>query len=127
MGWADVRVCAAHMLEIARQHEPRTSALGYLMFLRPRDDLQQLSQHIGNVVPQPAHISQIKARSVERAMRASHGATGWACQAAGDAAHLARLWSARGGVHREIVGKFVTVEVNLCLKRLTPDSVARAR
>ena len=67
MGWADVRVCAAHMLEIAREHEPCTSALGDLMFLRPRDDLQQLSQYIGDVIPQPAHTSQIKARSVVRA------------------------------------------------------------
>ena len=118
MGWADVRVCAAHMLEIAREHEPRTSALGDLMFLRPRDDLQQLSQHIGDVIPQPAHTSQIKARSVERAMGASYSATGWTCKAVGDAAHLASLWSARGGVHREIVGAVQGHFINLDAKGL---------
>ena len=75
MGWADVRVCAAHMLEIAREHEPCTSALGDLMFLRPRDDLQQLSQHIDYDVPLPAHKSQSAARSFERAVTASHGTT----------------------------------------------------
>ena len=116
MAWVGGRVCAAHMFPTARERESCTSVLEDLMFLRPRDDLQQLSQHIGNVVPQPAHISQIKARSVERAMRASHGTTGWACQAAGDAAHLARLWSARGGVHREIVGAVQGHFINLDAK-----------
>jgi hypothetical protein len=68
------------------------------------DDVQQLSQHIGDVVPQPAHTSQIKARSEERAMRASHGATGWACKATSDEADLVRLRSAGRTFHPEIVG-----------------------
>ena len=104
MGWADVRVCAAHMLEIAREHEPRTSALGDLMFLRPRDDLQQLSQHIEDDVPFPAHKSQSVARSFERAMGASHGATEWACNAAGEEADLVGLRSARRGLRRSFLG-----------------------
>ena len=86
------------------------------MFLRGREDLWQLSQHIGDTVPQPAHTSQIKARSVERAMGASHGITGWACQAAGDAAHLARLWSARRAVHRDLVGAVQGRSLNSSVK-----------
>ena len=100
-----MRVCAVHLLPTAREHEPCISALGDFMFLRPRDDLQQLSQHIGDVIPQPAHTSQIKARSVERAMGASHSATGWTCKAAGDAAHLVRLPRLRRAVHRDLVGR----------------------
>ena len=88
------------------------------MFLKLRDDLQQLSQHIDDVVPQPAHTSQIRARSVERAMRASHGATGWACKAAGDAADLVRLPGARRAVHRDLVGAVQDKFFNLCLKGL---------
>ena len=107
------------MFQTAREHEPCTSVLGDLMFLKLRDDLQLLSQHIGNIVPMPAHISQIKTRSVERAMGVSHGTTASVCKAAGDAAHLARLRSARGGVHREIVGAVQGHFINLCLKGLT--------
>ena len=81
------------------------------MLLKLSNDLQQLSQHIGDVVPQPAHTSQSAAQSAERAMAVSNGATQWACKATSDTADLARLWSARGGLHREVVGKFVTVEL----------------
>ena len=89
--------------------------------------LQQLSQHIGDVVPQPAHTSQIKARSVERAVGASHGTTGWVCKAAGDAAHLVRLPSARGAVHREIVGAVQGKFCNQCLKGLIHQAFLRKR
>ena len=68
------------------------------------DHLEQLLQHIGDVVPQPEHISQSNASSVEQAMGASHGATGWTCKAAGHAADLVRRWSARRAVHRDLVG-----------------------
>ena len=61
------------------------------MFLMPRDALQQLSQHIDGVIPQPAHKSQSATRSAERAMAASHGTTRWACKATSDAADLVRL------------------------------------
>ena len=48
-------------------------------------------QHIIDVVPQPAHSSQSVARSVERAVGASHGTAGWACKAATQEADLPRL------------------------------------
>jgi hypothetical protein len=81
------RNCAAHRLPIALVLDLDSSGSEQCMFMMLSAHLQQLSLHVDDVVPQPAHISQIKARSVERAMRASHGTTGWACQAAGDAAH----------------------------------------
>ena len=68
------------------------------------DHLQQLSQQIIDVVPQPASTSQMVERLVERAVGASHGTTGWACKALGQAADLVRLHRARRGRHREIVG-----------------------
>ena len=123
MAWADGRDCAAHMLPIAWEHEPRASNLGDLMFLRPRDDLEQPSQYIDDVVPQPAHTSQIKARSIERAMGASHSATGWACKAADDAAHLVRLRSARRSVCRHRVGAVQDVFCNPSAKGLTHISM----
>ena len=68
------------------------------------DDLQWLSHHIVDGIPQPAHISQSGARSVERVMRASHGTAGWVCKAVSQEADLTRLTRARRGLHREIVG-----------------------
>jgi hypothetical protein len=68
----------------------------------PRDDLQQLLQHIDNGVPQPAHTIQIAARSVERAVGASHGTTGWACKAPGRAADLQRLQFVSRSPHTSI-------------------------
>ena len=56
--------------------------------------LLRLLQHIGHIVPHPAHSSHSDLSSVERAMGASHGATGWACEAARCAAHLVTLRSA---------------------------------
>ena len=113
------QVSTAHRLLTSWELDLECSGRRGPMIMKLPHHLQQLSQHIGDAVPQPAHISQIKARSVERAMRASHGATGWACQAAGDAAHLARLWSARGGVHREIVGAVQDKFCNQDAKGLT--------
>ena len=98
------RVCAAHHLPTALVLDLDSSGSETPMFMMLSDHLLQLSQHIGDVVPQPAHTSQIKARSVERAAGVSQGTTGWLCKAAGDAAHLARLPSARRSLHREIVG-----------------------
>ena len=43
-------------------------------------------------------------RSVVQAMRANHGAAGWACKAAGRVADLARLTRARRSLHRDLVG-----------------------
>ena len=88
------------------------------MFLMPRDALQQLSRHIGDDVPQPAHKSQSGAWSVKRAIGASHGAAGWTCKAAGHAADLERLRSARRSLHRELVGAVQDKFFNLCLKGL---------
>ena len=68
--------------------------------MKVRSDLQQLSWHHDNVVRRSvhlctcAHTSQLATPSVQRAMTMSHGATGWACDATIDAAHLARLRSA---------------------------------
>ena len=90
------RVCAAHRLPIASELDLCSSDLRTPKYLK----LRQLSQHIINVVPQPAHKSQSVARSVKQAMGASSRATGWACKAPGQVAHLERLRSASGGVHR---------------------------
>ena len=104
MVWVGGRICAAHRLPTAGEHESSSSRLIYPMFLMPRDDLEQLSQHIDDDIPQPAHTSHSAARSVERAMGAGHGLTGWVCKAASAAADLARRWSARRSLHRVIVG-----------------------
>ena len=82
--------CAAHHLPTAWVLHLDSSGSETTLFMKLRDDLQQLLQHIGNVVPQPAHICQSAARSAERAMAVSHGATCWACKGTSDAADLAR-------------------------------------
>ena len=84
------QVYAAHRLLTSWELDLECSGRWVPMIMKLPHHLQHLSQHIGDAVPQPAHISQIKARSVERAMRASHGAAGWACKAEGPAADLAR-------------------------------------
>ena len=81
---------AAHHLLIALVLDLGSSGSEKCMFMKLSAHLQQLSQHVDDIVPQPVHTSQIKARSVERAMSASHGATRWACKATSDAADLAR-------------------------------------
>ena len=108
----------AHLLLIVREHDPSSSEVKEPMFLMPRDDLEQLSQHIDHDVPQPAHNNQSDSSSVERPMRASHGATGWACEGPSDGADLVRRWSARGAVHREIVGAVQRTYRYLCARGL---------
>ena len=51
-------------------------------------------------------------------MAASHGLTDWTCKAPGHAADLARLRSARRGLHRDLVGAVQGHFINLCLKGL---------
>ena len=99
------RFHAAHRLPTARELELGSSGLRVPRFMRLTHHLWQLSQHIGNVVPQPAHTSQSRPLgSADRAMRASYGTTGWACKAPDHAADLARRWSARRSLHRDLVG-----------------------
>ena len=118
MTWVGGRICAAHLLLTAQEHKPSSSEVKEPMLLMPRDDLQQLSQHIDHDVPQPAHTSQLAARSVERAMRASHGAARWACKVSGHGADLVRLPGARRAFHRDLVGAVQDKFFNLCLKGL---------
>ena len=113
------RICAAHRLPKAREQEPSSSGCSDAMYLMPRDDLQQLSQHIDDIVPQPEHTNQTGAQSVEQAMRASHGTAGWACKAAGRAADLPRRWSARRSIHRDLVGAVQVGCGPICKKGLT--------
>ena len=82
------RNCATHRLPIALVLDLDSSGSEKCMFMKLSAHLQQLSQHMEDIVPQPAHNSQIKAQSVERAVAASHGATLRACKATDDAAHL---------------------------------------
>ena len=53
------QVCAAYRLLVAWELDRDGSGLNVPMFLKPTDHLEQLSQHLGDVIPQPAHISQI--------------------------------------------------------------------
>ena len=116
------RNCAAHRLPIALVLDLDSSSFEKCMFMMLSAHLQQLSQHWDDVVPQPAHTSQIKARSVERAVVVSHGATRWACKATSDAADLVSLRSARRAVHREIVGAVQEKFCNLSAKGLIKGS-----
>jgi hypothetical protein len=112
------RVCAAHRLPTVLVLDLDSSGSEPPMLMKLSSHLQQLSQHIIDVVPQPAHNSQSVARSVERAIAASHATTRWACKATGDAADLVRLPGARGADHREIVGAVQGKFGNQCLKGL---------
>ena len=56
------RVCAAHRLLRAQVLDLDSSGSETPMFMKLSAHLQQLSQHIIDVVPHPAHNSQIKAR-----------------------------------------------------------------
>ena len=113
------QVYAAHRLPTAQVLDQDSSGSDMCMFMKLFSDLQQLSQHIDDVIPQPAHNSQSSASSVERAMGASHGATGWTCKAPGRAADLVRLWSARRSRHREIVGAVQSRWGPFCKKGLS--------
>ena len=114
-----VRVCVVHDSRVAWEHELCCSGVMELASMRCSCDVQGLSQHIGGVIRQPASMSQSVARSVVQAVGASHGTTGLARKATGQAADLQRLRSARRGLHREIDGRAEFVTVNLCLKGLT--------
>ena len=97
------QVCAAHHLLVAWELDLDGSGFERRMLMKLRSDLEQLSRHIGDDVPQPAHKSQSGAVSVERAMGASHGTTGWVCKATSHEADLVRLTSARRGRHRDLL------------------------
>ena len=84
------RICATHHLQIRWELEPDSRGSKRLMLMKLSAHLQQLSQHIGDIVPQPAHTSQSVVVSVERAMGASHGTNGWAYQAASEEADLVK-------------------------------------
>jgi hypothetical protein len=56
------RNCAAHHLEIALVLDLDRSGSEKCMFMMLSAHLQQLSQHVDDVVPHPAHTSQIKVR-----------------------------------------------------------------
>ena len=112
------QVCAAHRLPSAPELDMDSSGHEPPVLMKLSHHLLWLSHHIGDDVPQPAHKSQSGARSVERAVGASHGTTGWACKAATQEADLPRLQRARRGLHREIVGAVQGRSRNLCLKGL---------
>jgi hypothetical protein len=119
-----VRVCVVHDSRVAREHEPCCSGVMELASMRCSCDVQRLSQHIGSVIRQPAGMSQSVAWSVEQAVGASHGTTGSACKAAGQAADLQRLRSARRGLRREIDGRAEFVTVNVVAKGLNLSTVS---
>ena len=110
------RVCAAHRLPIASELDLCSSDLRTPKYLK----LRQLSQHIIDVVPQPAHKSQSVARSVKQAMGASSRATGRACKAPGQAAHLESLHATNRGVHPAVQA----VRYKLCARGLSPTGQA---
>ena len=112
------QVCAAHHLLVAWELDLDGSGFERRMLMKLRSDLEQLSRHIGDDVPQPAHKSQSGAWSVKRAIGASHGTAGWTCKAACHAADLERLRSARRSLHRELVGAVQVKFSNQCLKGL---------
>ena len=111
-------ICATHRLPIAQERDLDGNGLEAPMFMKLTDALQRLMQQVEDAVPQPEHKSQMGARSVVQAMRASHGAAGSACKATGQAADLTRLTRTRRGLHREIVGAVQSQSRNLCPKRL---------
>ena len=113
------RICAAHWLPTAQELDLASYGLETPGILKLWLALQQLSQQIIDAVPQPAHSSHSGSLSVERAIGASYGATGWACKAASQEADLARLRSARRSLHREIVGAVQVGCVPVCKKGLT--------
>ena len=94
------RVCAAYGLPVSRDIDPRCCVGVAPGYLKLRVILRQLVACRLDVVPQPAHSSHSVTWAVVRAMRASHSASGWACKAAGHAAHLQPIRSAREGLHR---------------------------
>ena len=59
------RNCATHRLPIALVLDLESSGSEKCMFMMLSAHLQQLSQQVDDIVPQPAHTSQINVRSVE--------------------------------------------------------------
>ena len=118
MPWVGGRVHASHRLPTSWDIDLERSVLKAPVFMKVPHHVRQLWRHVEDGVPQPAHKSQSAARSVERAMAASHDATLRACKATDDAAHLVRLWSARRSLHREGRRQVRYSRVNLCLKGL---------
>ena len=98
------RVCAAYRLPIAPELVLSSSGLETSGYLKLKLAFQLLFQHIGDVVPQPAISNQTGSRSVERALGASYGATGWACKAEDHEADLQALSSARRSRRRSLSG-----------------------
>ena len=109
---------AAHRVPRARELDPASSGLEKLGYLKLRLLSVRRLQHIGHVVPHPAHSNQSGSSSVERPMGASHDATGWTCEVADQAAHLVTLRSARRGRHWRSSEQSVEVAVNVCAKGL---------
>ena len=95
------RLCAAYRSQIIQELGLGSSRLETPRYLKITAAFQQLSHHIGDLVPQPAHSNQSGSWSVEQAMAASHGAAGDACKASGQASNLVRLQSARRGLPRD--------------------------
>ena len=83
-------VCAAYRSQIVQELGLGSSRLETPRYLKITAAFQQLSHHIGDLVPQPADSDQSGSSSVQQAMAAGHGAAGGACKAAGQAADLAR-------------------------------------
>ena len=75
-------ICATHRLPIAQERDLDGNGLEAPMFMKHTDALQRLMQQVEDAVPQPEHKSQMGARSVVRAMGASHGTIELACKAA---------------------------------------------
>ena len=98
------RICAAHQLPTARELDLARCGLMTPRILKLWHALQQLPQQIINAVPQPADTSRWGSRSVERALGASYGATGWACKAEDHEADLQALSSARRSRRRSLSG-----------------------
>ena len=116
VGW---RICATHRLPTAWERDLASSDHEAPEQLKPRLVLEQLSRQIIDDVPQPADNNQSGSSSVERPVRASHSATGWACKAPSHDDDLVRRRSALEAVHREIVGAVQGRFINLCAKGLT--------
>ena len=75
-------ICATHRLPIAQERDLDGNGLEAPMFMKLTDALQRLMQQVEDAVPQPEHKSQMGARSVVRAMGASHTTIELACKAA---------------------------------------------
>ena len=77
------RICAAYRLPTAHEFDFCASELKMLRYLKLWLAPQRLLHQISDAVAQPAQSSRFDLWSVERAVGASHGTTGWACKAAG--------------------------------------------